>query len=68
MVFCLGRAFNLDEDINISNITMWLRKRHKIGMKASTAEAGKYTQEAGVLAYYEVILIVFILLISFFFK
>lgn len=47
---------------------MWLRKRHKIGMKASTAEAGRYTQEAGVLAYYEVILIVFILLISFFFK
>jgi hypothetical protein len=30
------------------------RKKSSIGVKASAAEAGKYTREAGVLAYYEV--------------
>ena len=30
------------------------KKKSSIGMKASAAEAGKYTREAGVLAYYEV--------------
>ena len=30
------------------------KKKSSIGVKASAAEAGKYTREAGVLAYYEV--------------
>ncbi|CAF5033840.1 unnamed protein product, partial [Rotaria magnacalcarata] len=30
------------------------KKKSSIGMKASAAEAGKYTREAGVLAYYEI--------------
>jgi len=30
------------------------KKKSSIGLKASAAEAGKYTREAGVLAYYEV--------------
>jgi hypothetical protein len=30
------------------------KKKSFIGVKASAAEAGKYTREAGVLAYYEV--------------
>jgi hypothetical protein len=30
------------------------RKKSSIGVKASAGEAGKYTREAGVLAYYEV--------------
>jgi len=30
------------------------KKKSLIGVKASAAEAGKYTREAGVLAYYEV--------------
>jgi hypothetical protein len=33
------------------------KKKSSIGVKASAAEAGKYTREAGVLAYYEVKLI-----------
>ena len=31
-----------------------VKKKSSIGVKASAAEAGKYTREAGVLAYYEV--------------
>lgn len=31
------------------------KKKSSIGVKASAAEAGKYTREAGVLAYYEVL-------------
>jgi hypothetical protein len=30
------------------------KKKSSIGIKASAGEAGKYTREAGVLAYYEV--------------
>ena len=30
------------------------KKKSSIGVKASAGEAGKYTREAGVLAYYEV--------------
>jgi hypothetical protein len=30
------------------------KKKSMIGVKASAAEAGRYTREAGVLAYYEV--------------
>lgn len=30
------------------------KKKSSIGVKASAAEAGRYTREAGVLAYYEV--------------
>ena len=33
------------------------KKKSTIGLKASAAEAGKYTREAGVLAYYEVYII-----------
>ncbi len=38
----------------MSNGKPMARKKSSIGVKASAAEAGKYTREAGVLAYYEV--------------
>lgn len=41
-----------------------VKKKSSIGVKASAAEAGKYTREAGVLAYYEVRRIYLILLLS----
>jgi hypothetical protein len=52
--FCLGRAFSLFGETGMTNGQAVTKKKSSIGVKASAAEAGKYTREAGVLAYYEV--------------
>ena len=49
-----GRAFSLFGETGMANGKPMARKKSSIGGKASAAEAGKYTREAGVLAYYEV--------------
>ncbi len=49
-----GRAFSLFGETGMSNGQPVKKKKSSIGVKASAAEAGKYTREAGVLAYYEV--------------
>ena len=49
-----GRAFSLFGETGMSHGAPAPKKKSSIGMKASAAEAGKYTREAGVLAYYEV--------------
>ncbi len=49
----LGRAFSLFGETGM-NGKVTPKKKSSIGVKASAAEAGKYTREAGVLAYYEV--------------
>lgn len=50
----LGRAFSLFGETGGANAAATNKKKSTIGLKASAAEAGKYTREAGVLAYYEV--------------
>jgi hypothetical protein len=50
----LGRAFSLLGETGMGNGKPISKKKSSIGIKASAAEAGKYTREAGVLAYYEV--------------
>ncbi|UJR35173.1 hypothetical protein I4U23_027940 [Adineta vaga] len=49
-----GRAFSLFGETGMSNGKPKSKKKSSIGVKASAAEAGKYTREAGVLAYYEI--------------
>ena len=49
-----GRAFSLYGETGMSNGKPGPKKKSLIGVKASAAEAGRYTREAGVLAYYEV--------------
>jgi hypothetical protein len=49
-----GRAFSLFGETGMANGKPIPKKKSSIGVKASAAEAGKYTREAGVLAYYEV--------------
>ncbi|CAF0771138.1 unnamed protein product [Adineta steineri] len=49
-----GRAFSLFGETGMSNGKPVTKKKSSIGIKASAAEAGKYTREAGVLAYYEI--------------
>ncbi|CAF2393629.1 unnamed protein product [Rotaria sp. Silwood2] len=49
-----GRAFSLFGETGMSNGKPETKKKSSIGVKASAAEAGKYTREAGVLAYYEI--------------
>ena len=49
-----GRAFSLFGETGMTNGAPAPKKKSSIGVKASAAEAGKYTREAGVLAYYEV--------------
>ncbi|CAF4869454.1 unnamed protein product [Rotaria sp. Silwood1] len=49
-----GRAFSLFGETGMSHGKPETKKKSSIGMKASAAEAGRYTREAGVLAYYEI--------------
>ncbi|CAF4295445.1 unnamed protein product, partial [Adineta steineri] len=49
-----GRAFSLFGETGMGNGKLIIKKKSSIGVKASAAEAGKYTREAGVLAYYEI--------------
>ncbi len=49
-----GRAFSLFGETGMANGKPVPKKKSSIGIKASAGEAGKYTREAGVLAYYEV--------------
>ena len=52
-----GRAFSLFGETGAANGANIPKKKSTIGVKASAAEAGKYTREAGVLAYYEVLIV-----------
>ncbi|UJR10648.1 hypothetical protein I4U23_014843 [Adineta vaga] len=49
-----GRAFSLMGETGMGNGKSVARRKSSIGVKASAAEAGKYTREAGVLSYYEI--------------
>lgn len=53
---CLGRAFSLFGETGGAAAATQKKSKSTIGVKASAAEAGKYTREAGVLAYYEVMI------------
>lgn len=56
LCFREGRAFSVFGETGAAgaNAVASPKKKSTIGVKASAAEAGKYTREAGVLAYYEV--------------
>jgi hypothetical protein len=54
----IGRAFSLSGETGMGNGKPAPRRKSSIGVKAGAAEAGKYTREAGVLAYYEVSLMI----------
>ena len=54
MIIDSGRAFSLSQEKNKTKRKSIKKEKSSIGIKASAAEGGKYTREAGVLAYYEV--------------